>query len=156
MFQVKRVHGKLGTEFHLSGEIDETVRLEEQFENIKPPLLIHTKGVHRINSAGARNWILFFEGLQKKGVPFYFVECSPAIVDQMNLIANFRAGGGVISIYVPFVCEKCRADLVGLFTIESLQQLGGKMPAQPCTKCGGTARFDEIESEYFGFLKRLK
>jgi len=156
MFQIQKKTSGTVPVFHLIGEIDENVNLEDLIQFSETEAIFHTKGVTRINSAGARSWIYFFESLQKKGIHFSFTECSPAIVDQMNLIANFRAGGKVISIYVPFSCKSCKSELFAVFPIAQLVQSQGKVPDLKCSKCGGNAHFDEIEDEYLGFLKRLK
>jgi anti-anti-sigma regulatory factor len=148
MIHIEKSKTEAGLILSLRGEFDENVRLHELLGPVSGPLVFDTKGVTRINSAGARNWIHYFEGLQRNQVPFSFVECSPAIVDQMNLISNFRAGGPVISIYIPFACSTCRAELFGLFQIKELLQRNGKVPDQPCNQCQGTAHFDEIEDEY--------
>ena len=75
-------------------------------------------------------------------------------MEQINLISNFTAGGVVESIYVPFACSACKTELVGLFKTEDLKKMGGNIPELKCTKCGGSAVFDDIPEEYFGFLSR--
>lgn len=140
---------------HLVGDIDETVHLERSIGAIKGKLRVLTRGVVRINSAGTRNWIHYFESLRSQNIEFWFEECSPAIVDQLNLISNFRAGARVESIYLPFICEKCRSELIGLFSCEALIAKALVIPSQACSKCGGAARFDEIHEEYLGFLRRM-
>ena len=103
----------------LSGSIDETVNFDQAVGSLQGEIHIHTKEIVRINSVGVKNWIKFFQQLHAKGVMFHFVECSTCVVEQINLISNFTAGGEVDSIYVPFACQGCNTELIALFrTIE--------------------------------------
>ncbi len=138
----------------LSGSIEESVNFDQLIGAPPAELIINTKEVPRINSVGVKAWIKFFQAAQAKGTKLHFIECSTAIVEQINLISNFTCGGVVESIYVPFACEKCKSELVGLFKTEDLKKLALKLPDVKCTKCGGKAVFDDIPEEYFGFLSR--
>jgi anti-anti-sigma regulatory factor len=138
----------------LSGSIEESVNFDQL---IGPPfaeLWVNCKEVPRINSVGVKGWIKYFQSAQTKGTKLKFVECSTAIVEQINLISNFTCGGTVESIFVPFSCTSCKTELVGLFKCEDLKKLQLKLPDLKCTKCGGKAVFDDIPEEYFGFLSR--
>src|SRR5207247_1690628 len=117
-------------------------------------LTINGKEVPRINSVGVKGWIRYFQGLQSKGTKLCFVECSTAIVEQVNLISNFLCGGTVESIYVPFSCTGCKSELLGLFKTDDLKKMNFQVPDLKCSKCGGKAVFDDIPEEYFGFLTR--
>lgn len=138
----------------LSGEIDETVDFKSAVGPAIGQLRVLTREISRINSAGIRQWILYFEGLRQAGVNFWFEECSPAVVDQINFISNFNAGGEVRSIYLPFTCELCHAELMALIQCKDLVTNHLHTPTLPCAKCPGKAHFDEIHDEYLGFLKR--
>ena len=138
----------------LSGSIEESVNFDQLIGIPPEELVVNTKEVPRINSVGVKAWIKFFQGTQAKGTKLKFIECSTAIVEQINLISNFVCGGVVESVYVPFACEKCKSELVGLFKTEDLKKLQLKLPELKCTKCGGRAVFDDIPEEYFGFLSR--
>jgi anti-anti-sigma regulatory factor len=156
MFQIRKaVTGGIPV-FYLSGEIDETVKLQEQLQFSESEVVFNVRDVIRINSAGVRGWIHYFETLQRNQVQFSFVECSPAIVDQMNLISNFLANGKAISIAVPFSCQSCSYEFIEFFSISSLIQSHPKEPTAQCAKCGGESLLDEIKEEYLGFLNRLK
>lgn len=138
----------------LSGSIEENVNFEQLIGPPPAELHIVCKEVTRINSVGVKAWIKYFSGAQAKGTKIRFQECSTAIVEQINLISNFIAGGVVESIYVPFSCSSCQSELVGLFKAEDLKKLNFKMPELKCTKCSGKAVFDDIPEEYFAFLMR--
>lgn len=138
----------------LSGSIEESVNFDQLIGAPPADMTVMCKEIARINSVGVKAWIKYFQGAQQKGTKLHFAECSTAIVEQINLISNFTCGGSVDSIYVPFACEKCRSELVGLFKTEDLKKLAMNLPELKCTKCGGKAVFDDIPEEYFGFLSR--
>jgi anti-anti-sigma regulatory factor len=138
----------------LSGSIEESVNFDQLIGPPPAELWVNCKEVPRINSVGVKGWIKYFQSAQTKGTKLKFVECSTAIVEQINLISNFTCGGTVESIFVPFSCTSCKTELVGLFKCEDLKKLQLKLPDLKCTKCGGKAVFDDIPEEYFGFLSR--
>jgi anti-anti-sigma regulatory factor len=138
----------------LEGTIEETVVFDQLIGPPPRELAIFCRGVSRINSIGVKSWIKYFQGLSESGVTFSFYECSTAIVEQINLISNFTAGGKVESIYVPFACNSCKTELVGCFKCEDLKKIQFKIPELKCSKCSGQAVFDDIPEEYFGFLNR--
>lgn len=138
----------------LAGSIEESVNFDQLIGPPAPEMHINCKEVPRINSVGVKAWIKYFGTAQSKGTRLKFLECSTAIVEQINLISNFVCGGVVESIYVPFSCTGCKSELVGLFKTEDLKKLQLKLPDLKCSKCGGKAVFDDIPEEYFGFLMR--
>lgn len=138
----------------LSGSIEESVNFEQLIGEPAGELHVYLKEVPRINSVGVKAWIKYFENLRSKGKRLKFFECSTAIVEQINLISNFTGPGEVQTIYVPFSCTNCNTELVGLFKAEDLKKLNLKLPDLKCSKCGGSAVFDDIPEEYFGFLLR--
>jgi len=138
----------------LTGSIEETVNFEQLLGPPPPEMEVNCKEVPRINSVGVKGWIKYFQGCQSKGTKLRFVECSTAIVEQINLISNFTCGGIVESIFVPFSCTSCKSELVGLFKTSDLKKLELKLPDLKCSKCGNKAVFDDIPEEFFGFLMR--
>lgn len=137
-----------------SGSIEESVNFDQLIGPPPAELQVYCKEVPRINSVGVKAWIKYFQSCQAKNTKLTFVECSTAIVEQINLISNFTCGGRVESIYVPFSCTQCKGELVGLFKTDDLKKMQMKLPELKCTKCGGKAVFDDIPEEYFGFLMR--
>jgi anti-anti-sigma regulatory factor/DNA-directed RNA polymerase subunit RPC12/RpoP len=138
----------------LSGSIEESVNFDQLIGPPPAELHVNCKEIPRINSVGVKAWIKYFQTAQAKGTKVRFLECSTAIVEQINLISNFTAGGVIESIYVPFSCTNCKSELVGLFKTEDLKKMNMNLPELKCTKCAGKAVFDDIPEEYFGFLMR--
>lgn len=137
----------------LQGPIEESVNFDKLIG--PPPAELHVvcKDVPRINSVGVKSWIKYFRGAEAKGTKVRLLECSTAIVEQICMIFDFAAGSTIESIYLPFACEKCKTELVGLFKTTDLKLMKLKIPDAECTKCGGRAVFDDIE-EYLSFLNR--
>jgi hypothetical protein len=140
--------------YRLSGSIEENVNFEQQMGTLAGEVMISCKEVPRINSVGVKSWIKYFQVMQSKGVKMRFIECSTAIVEQINLISNFTCGGSVESIYAPYACTSCKAEQVGLFKCEDIKKANFELPDLNCVKCGKKAAFDDIPEEYFSFLMR--
>jgi anti-anti-sigma regulatory factor len=139
----------------ISGSIEENVDFGQLIGiPTTPKMDVVLREVLRINSVGVKSWIKYFQSIAQKGIQLRFLECSTAIVEQINLISNFTCGGTVESIFVPFCCTKCNTELLGLFRCEDLKKINFELPNLKCSKCGGVAQFDDIPEEYFGFLQR--
>jgi hypothetical protein len=134
------------------GIMREGVELETLVGPLSGKVRFNCKGIQRINSVGVKNWVRYFESLKKTSLNIVFEHCSPAIVEQVNMISNFLQGYPMVSVYVPFACTKCGSELVGHFEVEALKKLKFEIPTLNCTKCGGVAEFDDIPEEYFNFL----
>jgi anti-anti-sigma regulatory factor len=143
-----------GLVLRFSGEIAEGANFAQLIGPISGNVVLHCKEITRINSMGVKSWIQFFQAAVTKGAKLRFVECSPAVVEQINLIMNFSCGGTVESIFIPYACTSCKKSLAGLFRVEDLRKGQLKLPDLPCSKCGGKAVFDDILEEYFRFIAR--
>jgi len=139
-----------------SGSIDENANFATLVGDVNQATIrINTREVPRINSVGVKGWIKFFQNLSDQGKKIVFVETSTAIVEQINLISNFACGGSVESLFVPFVCQDCGSELVGLFGAEALKKANFQLPNLKCTKCGAAnAQFDDIPDEFFHFIMK--
>jgi hypothetical protein len=104
--------------------------------------------VTRVTSAGVRKWVMTAPKLE----PFWLINCRPAVVSALNIVSRFAAGGHVVSLYAPYLCASCR---------ESFDLFIDRRTAPPeafgadadCPACGKKAFFDEIQSEYFAFVR---
>ncbi|OFZ80285.1 MAG: hypothetical protein A2583_11550 [Bdellovibrionales bacterium RIFOXYD1_FULL_53_11] len=139
----------------LSGIIQEGVDFNALIGQIPgSELIISCKEVQRINSSGVKLWIQYFQKLAATGKKLRLVECSPAIVEQINLIVNFACGAKVESVYLPFACGSCKAQFVSLFNTDDLKKVLDSLPEPACPKCKNKTMFDDIPGEYFEFLNR--
>lgn len=142
----------------LSGSIDEDNELDELGKRInKPAVVVNAGNIDRINSCGVRDWVNWLNELGKRGTELYLVECSPAIMTQVNLVCNFVGAGSVLSFYAPYFCPDCKEEKMLLFETE---EMGPSIPTQAppcrCDQCDQAMEFDDIESSYFAFLGAIK
>jgi anti-anti-sigma regulatory factor len=80
----------------LGGVIDEDNELAELVDKIPTGTAVIDLGeIERINSCGVRDWVNWLSKLENNGTRSVLVECSPAIVAQINLVNNFT-GSGVV------------------------------------------------------------
>jgi len=112
---------------------------------------IDLSGVHRINSCGVREWVKFIRSLPANR-ELAFVNVSPALVNQINMISNFVGSARVLSAQAPYLCDGCGHEelVVTDLTSGALPEL----PSRPCPKCGAQMEFDDLEDSYFAFLQR--
>ncbi len=138
-----------------SGEVAEDANFDQLIGPISGPVTLHCKEISRINSMGVKAWIRYFQAMVAKGAKLHFVECSPSVVEQINLIMSFTCGGTIESIYIPYACVSCYKGLVGLFRVDDLKRTQLQLPELSCPKCNNKAVFDDIQEEYFRFLERI-
>ena len=138
----------------LIGLVDEYLDFYQSIGPFPKEAIINCKEVERLNSAGVKSWIRYFEEAVQYGSQLKFTECSVQVVEQINLIVNFLAGGKVESVYLPFACTSCKKNFVLLMAVDRLRQIRDSLPNPNCPKCGSVTAFDEFEDEYFNFLKR--
>ncbi len=135
----------------LSGDITEESNFSA-ITDLKPSkVTLNLSEITRINSTGVREWINFVSALQKAGTRIVLEQCSVAIVQQLNMISNFRGGGQVTSVYSPYFCESCEAEHTRLLTLAP-----GKKPDlnEPfnCPTCQSLMEFDDLPETYLSFM----
>jgi hypothetical protein len=153
MITVNQNPGPEGLVIELAGSVEEQTQFEQQIGPVSGKVTFNLKGIIRINSVGVKAWIAYFQGLKAKGVDFSFEECAPAIVDQLNMITNFAAGGKVKSILLPFACNVCGKHFVGVGDVEQLKANQKKIPDLKCERADCGAQFDDDENDYLYFIK---
>ena len=110
----------------LKGSINEDSA--ETFAELKGKLaggaVINFRDVDMVNSCGVREWIGFLKHFSES-VSLTFEECTPEIIDQINMIPPFRAHAKIHSLYVTWVCDSCSVSRNILFAE------GVNMPSSP-------------------------
>ena len=142
----------------LSGVIDEDNELASLSDKIgSGTAVIDVSEIERINSCGVRDWVNWLGKVEKNGAKVILVECSPAIVAQINLVNNFTGQGVVKSFYAPYFCPNCDREKVLLVETRDLAQTQPfKAPSCRCDECDGPMDFDDMEESYFAFLSNAK
>ena len=149
----KELRGDL-TLLRLSGEIGESSDFGTLIGSVSKQVIVNCRDITRINSTGVVGWIRYFSELTRNGHSLKFTECSIPVVEQINLIVNFVAGGQIESVFVPYYCSKCMCELRALIKVEELRSVGVKIPPAQCSTCKSFATFDDVPESYLAFLDR--
>jgi anti-anti-sigma regulatory factor len=141
----------------LGGVIDEDNALGELVEKIPNGTAVIDLGeIERINSCGVRDWVNWLSKLETNGTRSVLVECSPAIVAQINLVNNFTGSGVVKSFYVPYFCPECDEEKVLLVEAGDMGPPPHEPPTCRCDECDLVMDFDDMPDSYFAFLSNQK
>src|SRR6185312_8843668 len=138
----------------LGGVIDEDNELNDLVDKIPAGTAVIDLGeIERINSCGVRDWL---SKLESNGTRSVLVECSPAIVAQINLVNNFTGNGVVKSFYVPYFCPECDEEKVLLVEASDMGPPPHEPPTCRCDECDLVMDFDDMPDSYFAFLANQK
>lgn len=141
----------------LSGVIDEDNELADLVDKIPPGTAVIDLGeIERINSCGVRDWVNWLGKLEANTTKVVLVECSPAIVAQINLVNNFTGSGVVKSFYVPYFCPECDEEKVLLVEAADMGPPPHEPPTCRCDECDLVMDFDDMPDSYFAFLSNQK
>jgi anti-anti-sigma regulatory factor len=141
----------------LAGVIDEDNELTELTDKIHGgTVVIDLREVERINSCGVRDWVNWLGKVESKNIEIVLVECSPAIVAQINLVNNFTGNGVVKSFYVPYFCPECDEEKVLLCETADMGPPPHEAPICRCDECDLVMDFDDMPDSYFAFLANQK
>jgi anti-anti-sigma regulatory factor len=141
----------------LGGVIDEDNELSELVEKIPIGTAVIDLGeIERINSCGVRDWVNWLSKLEANGTRSVLVECSPAIVAQINLVNNFTGSGVVKSFYVPYFCPECDEEKVLLVEASDMGPPPHEPPTCRCDECDLVMDFDDMPDSYFAFLSNQR
>ncbi len=117
-------------------------------------LVLDLGGVKKISSFGIREWVDFVSTAAKVCRSIVLIECTPKVVDQLNMVANFAGGGRVFSFYAPFRCDYCDTEQRVLLQIDrdfdAIKSM--KLAERPCGSCKESMYFDEDGATYFSYL----
>ena len=108
-----------------------------------------TRAVFATGSTGCRK-------LEANGTRSVLVECSPAIVAQINLVNNFTGSGVVKSFYVPYFCPECDEEKVLLVEASDMGPPPHEPPTCRCDECDLVMDFDDMPDSYFAFLSNQR
>src|SRR5690349_23111241 len=109
-----------------------------------------------IYSCGVRDWVNWLSKLESNGTRSVLVECSPAIVAQINLVNNFTGNGVVKSFYVPYFCPECDEEKVLLVEAGDMGPPPHEPPTCRCDECDLVMDFDDMPDSYFAFLSNQR
>jgi anti-anti-sigma regulatory factor len=139
----------------LAGTIDEHFDGHKLAQTVKAEtLVLELSGVRKISSFGIREWVDFIGSVGEHVRDLYFVECSPKVVDQLNMVANFAGKGKVFSFYAPYRCDYCDAERRVLLQVDRDFDAirAQKPPERPCQTCGHGEYFDEDAPTFLSYV----
>jgi len=139
-----------GGAIELAGEIDERVDFAPLAAKLAGHVVFDLSRIRRINSQGVRAWIDFLRDAPVRTLVFR--KCSPAVITQVNMIANFRGPATIESFLAPYVCEACEAELEHLIDVADHRRRAAGIPEVACPECGAAMAFDDVAERYFSFL----
>lgn len=141
----------------LFGTVDESFNPAKLLSAIEGrDVIANLKGITRFTSFGVREWVHAMEVLAQRTNRLLFVECSPAVVAQLNMVSNFVGLGSVVSVMVPHFCEKCSKDNIVIRDLSRSQPALGEEPTTPCPHCGAPSTMDEDPDTYFAFCRNTQ
>lgn len=137
------------------GTIDEDFNGAEVAKQAKGTLILDLGAVRRISSFGIREWVDFIKAAELNAHSIYFIECSPKILDQFNMVANFGGSGKILSFYAPYRCDYCDDDRRRLVQVDESYELikNLNLPDVPCDSCGNPEYFDEDAEAFLNHLQ---
>ena len=122
---------------YLDGAIDEFFgQCINQVKDINKKIVVFNfQNLNFINSVGIRHWVDFLSNFQA-GRDVIFEECSPIVVNQINMLPEFQGNAKIESIYGEFICEDCNETKVERYPISlGYSKLIDSMQAKPCPGC---------------------
>lgn len=134
----------------IAGLVDEDADLVRLL-SLSGKVEINLRGVRRFNSVGTRDWVAAMQILGRQA-QVVLVECSPAVIGQLNMITGFLAHGTLRSFYGPMLCPRCSHETSHLFTTRECRDHDG-LPPVDCPSCGSLMGLDELEDSYLLFLR---
>ncbi len=148
-WQLDQENGK--TRVALGGDITEDSDFASLLSQLATASVVIDLGdVRRINSCGVREWINFVNALDHRATTFELERCSVPIVNQLNMISNFRGKGTVRSVYAPYFCTSCDQERTRLIDLASSGEVHLD-ESMPCPTCGSDMEFDDLPERFLSF-----
>jgi anti-anti-sigma regulatory factor len=134
------------------GVVDEKFEGKKLASTVKAKKLVLDLGqVEKISSFGVREWLTFIATVEKSVQQIVLINCTPKVVNQINMVANFLGKGLVFSFYAPYRCDDCDTEHLVLLNVDRDHEAISKMraPERPCPSCGNPAFLDEDPVTFF-------
>lgn len=149
--RIEKIENSEEVTFSLSGNIDEDTQLDELVCNDKRKIIFDLNNIAMINSCGIRTWVEFQNRIDAS-VQIVYKNCPQVIIEQINIIKGFVKEGGIIeSFYAPYYDNENDEEVKIL--LKPSEIVDCKAPVKT-NDDGDELEFDEIELQYFNFLKK--
>lgn len=141
------------TYLKLQGILDEDNLLVNLLSQIQGRLLlIELSEIERINSCGVRDWVNWLNQILALGVHVILLKCSPPVVNQANMVANFASDAFIHSFYAPYSHPDTGEEQAVLLFTEELRQTRPVQPPRIYSDDGQEMEFEEFPESYFAFI----
>ncbi len=139
-----------GLIYFFNGQIDEDSDFSAVNIGNHKSVIFDLENVNLINSCGIRDWVKFQSELPEDLIIVYR-KCPQVIVEQFNIIKGFIKTSGIVeSFYAPYYNDIKDEEVKVLIRPSEVIDL--KAPEKKDDE-GNLLEFDEIELQYFNFLK---
>jgi anti-anti-sigma regulatory factor len=143
----------------LDGIIDEHNRLDEIASALPTApsdttLVIDLGGVSRLNSVGVRDWVLALRRLHARFPSIRLIDCTPAVMNEVNFVRNFAEGALIASFQAPTFCTRCSREgsaMIPVFGAQDGRRLE-RLPSFACERNDCENALDDDEGSYLAFL----
>ena len=149
----KSVHAGITT-YGLIGIINEATNFDGIIDKEAIVLTLDLALVSHINSTGVKSFMAHLTKLSLEGKTIRLSRCSPAIVEQINLVPNFASGAKVESICLPYFCDACAKDLCLVQVVSNIVTIHSIENEVECPTCKSKAVFDDVVEDYLQFALR--
>ena len=139
----------------LAGRVDERAHLPQLAARINLPLLVlDLEKVDFINSFGLGDLLALLRSLRGRVTSLTLRGCSPAVVQQLDLIAGTARNLTVESLQLPYLCPGCGYEGSPLVTVaehgEALRRLAP--PTLLCPECSAPMTFNDLPEQYLYYF----
>lgn len=140
-----------GVGLALVGALDEHSGLKELPSKVDGQVVyLDLAGVERINSCGVRDWMQMIDAMSGCA-RVVLINCSPAIVAQLNFVARFAGNATVDSILLPYVCPFCETEKKISVAAAEFSIPDFEPPECRCEDCDTSMTFDDLPQSYLAF-----
>ncbi len=139
----------------IAGSLDESFRASVVDPGDARQMVLDLSQVTHASSFGVREWVRAI-GVARQAVDgLFFVQVSPRILDQLNMVVGFAGGAVVLSFYGIHVCDACGADELSLYDAQLDRQAFQTLtpPLRQCRVCGSDTQLDDDPAVLFEYVR---
>jgi hypothetical protein len=123
-------------------------------------LVLNLQKLTYMNSKGLTTWTAFIEHIQPKFEMMYDT-LSETFVDRATAMPQMIGSEGtrVYQFEAPYHCKKCNKTVIQMIEVANIKPMNTeKISAPPynCPTCQSVMSFDDVETIYLHFLKRIQ
>ena len=130
---------------------DAELPLGELLEKMGTNCILNLKEIHGINSLGVRAWIHFMRHLEVNR-SVVLEECTPEIINQINMIPNFKGNSIINSLYARYICDNCEHQQLQFYKAQELTGVKALKDVL-CEKCGTKMEMEDIEEDFLAYFR---